>query len=133
MAEKKLLNQILLSISKTKCRLFRNNTGKGWTGSKKSFKTINGVQVLIIENPRPLNAGLFKGSSDLIGWTTVQITPEMVGSEIAIFTAIEAKTGKTRVSAAQKTFIERIKESGGIAGIAKNEQDARELISSFPN
>ena len=90
MTEKSLLNKIQLSLPNF-FRLFRNNTGRGWVG-KTNHKNGN----VFIENARPLNAGLTKGSSDLIGWTSIEITPDMVGKKVAIFTAIEAKTGRQK-------------------------------------
>ena len=35
--------------------------------------------------------GLSIGSSDLIGWRSVEVTPEMVGKRVAIFAAVEVK------------------------------------------
>jgi ribosomal protein S19 len=40
----------------------------------------------------PVQFGLCKGSADLIGWKRVTVTPEMVGSTVAVFTSIEVKT-----------------------------------------
>lgn len=84
----------------------------------------------MIENPRPLQAGLCEGSSDLIGWTTVEVTPAMVGKKIAIFTALEIKTESGRASKEQINFITRVREAGGIAGIARSEQEATQLIGA---
>jgi len=36
-------------------------------------------------------------SSDLVGWTSVVITPEMVGKTVAIFTAIEVKPATFKI------------------------------------
>ena len=48
---------------------------------------------------QPIKAGWgANGASDLIGFTTVEITPEMVGQKAAIFTAIEVKRETGRVS-----------------------------------
>lgn len=84
--------------------------------------------MVVIRSATPLRAGLIKGSSDLIGWTTVEITPEMVGQKVAVFTAIEAKTGKTKISPEQQKFIDVVIESGGIAGVAKSVEDAVKII-----
>lgn len=101
-------------------RLFRNNVGQGWVGQLISNK--NGTVTLA--NARPLHAGLCDGSSDLIGWKTVEITPEMVGQKIAVFTAVEIKTEKGRPTEAQNNFLSVVNRSGGIGFVARNENEA---------
>ena len=75
-------------------------------------------------------------SSDLIGITTVQITPDMVGRTFGVFTAVEVKTPGWRYTGtgrevAQKFFIDKIREWGGIAGFATNPGDYSQLIKEF--
>ena len=128
MKEKELLNRTLLDLPPN-CRLFRNNVGKTWTGQLVDRKnTPNNGVVVVIKNARPFHAGLVKGSSDLIGWTRVTITPEMVGKEVAIFTAMEAKTGNTAVSKEQKNFMAQVKNAGGIASIFRTVARAVQII-----
>jgi hypothetical protein len=91
-------------------RLFRNNVGTGWAG--RVIRVPDGV---LIRNPRPLRAGLVKGSSDLIGWTEVEITPDMVGRRVAIFTAVEAKTPNDTVREDQANFLTVVANAGGVA------------------
>jgi len=66
-------------------------------------------------------------SSDLIGFTKVKITPEMVGKEVAVFTAVEVKkeawTHEKKLDKherAQANFMTWIKNNGGFAGFAKS-------------
>ena len=127
MNETNLTRAIMLKVGTAlrNVRIFRNNVGTGWTGSK----IIHQGSRVIIENPRPLQAGLCQGSSDLIGWTTVEITPEMVGKKVALFTAVEVKTQTGRISDDQANFIQRVREAGGIAGEARSEADAISLLS----
>ena len=102
--ETTLQNEIRLAVGKIKnARLFRNNVGM-----------INGVQF-----------GLCVGSSDLIGFQSVTITPEMVGQKIAIFTALEVKTPKGKPTPEQIAFIDCVRKFGGISGIVKSVDDAR--------
>ena len=104
-------------------RLLRNNTGRAWQGIPFSHA---GQQCL--KQLRPINFGLSVGSSDLIGWTTIEITAEMVGRKLAIFTAIEVKTEKGRLTKAQQNFIEQVHNAGGIAGVCRSVQDMKDLI-----
>lgn len=78
---------------------------------------------------RYIKYGVFGvGGSDCIGWTTVEITPEMVGTKVAIFTAIEVKTETGRVRPEQINFIDIVKKSGGRAGIARSVDDAMRIV-----
>ena len=96
--------------------LFRNNVGTARTATGSVVKF-----------------GLCKGSSDLIGWTTIEITPEMVGRTVAVFTAIEVKSATGRASKEQKNFIKSIHRCGGIAGVARSLDDAVNVVESFIN
>lgn len=130
-----LVQDTILEASKLGCRLFRNNVGLGWVG-----KVINITKEVklnlrpgdkIIRAARPLHAGLCKGSSDGIGLTPIVITQEMVGKTIAVFTAIEGKTGSAVADEDQKSFINMVISFGGIAGIVHNIKDVRDLLSQF--
>ena len=68
--------------------------------------------------------GLTVGSSDLIGWRVTEITPEMVGSRVAVFTAIEVKTERGKITPAQLQFLTAVEKSGGVAVLARSETDA---------
>lgn len=126
MVEQDVMRLTMITLSKIReIRIFRNNTGIGWTGK---IKRLPNTTTIMIENPRPLHAGLCVGSSDLIGWKTLKITKEMVGKEVAIFTAIEVKTKKGKPSPEQINFIETVKNSGGYAGIATNDNEALDLL-----
>lgn len=104
MNETNLMNTIMLADHG--CRLFRNNTG--------AIKDADG---------RLVRFGLCRGSSDLIGFKPVTITPDMVGKTVAVFTAIEVKTPTGKATPEQIHFIERVKQLGGIAGIARSVDD----------
>lgn len=126
-SETPILKTILLKIgSLPYCRLFRNNTGMGWSGQ--SYQQGSSRVVL---NAFPLKAGLCTGSSDLIGITQITITPDMIGKKIGIFTALETKTLKGKASEDQKKFIAMVQQFGGISGVVRNEHEAMELIEKF--
>jgi hypothetical protein len=107
MSETALQNKIRLAVGKLKtARLFRNNVGM-----------INGVQF-----------GLCVGSSDLIGFQSVTVTPEMVGQKVAIFTAIEVKIETGKVSEQQTKFVEMVRKFGGIGAVVRSVDDAVDLL-----
>lgn len=124
MSEMSTLRQILLTCSRGPTRLFRQNTGQGWVGQSRRFSRSETVIVqpgdVLIRNARPLHAGLCEGSSDLIGWTQRDGT--------AVFTAIEVKAERGRVTPEQAQFVEVVTAAGGIAGIARSVEDAQRLI-----
>ncbi len=60
-------------------------------------------------------------SHDLIGWTRVTITPDMVGKTVAVFTSIECKREGWKPSendkreTAQRNWATAVNDAGGIA------------------
>lgn len=76
--------------------------------------------------------GLTEGASDLIGWRSITITPEMVGQRVAVFTAIEVKAdaGKTqkRRRELQQLFLDLVQRAGGFSGRAKSAREARSIL-----
>ena len=90
----------------------------------------NHVGMLRDERGQVHKFGLFKGSSDLIGWQSVTVTPDMVGQRVAVFVAIEVKTPTGRVSREQQTFIDRVREAGGRAGVARSPEEALTILQN---
>lgn len=95
----------------------------------------NNVGVLTDKDGRPVRYGLANDSkelnkvlksSDLIGWRTVTVTPDMVGRKVAIFVARECKpegwrfTGTDR-ELAQQNWIALVNQDGGDAAFATGE------------
>ena len=78
----------------------------------------------------PVRYGLQPGSSDLIGWRTVTITPEMVGQQVAVFTSIEVKTPTGRLRPEQKLWLSAVQAAGGIAGVARSVEDALRITTA---
>jgi hypothetical protein len=72
---------------------------------------------------------LLPGTSDLIGWHTVEITPEMVGLRLAVFAAVEVKDLDTP-SDDQLNFIAQVRAAGGLAGLAHNAKEAEAILSA---
>lgn len=111
MKEKPILEAIMLSASKLEARLFRNNVG-----------------VLQDKRGQHVRYGLCTGSSDLIGWKEVTITPEMVGKKVAVFLAVEVKTGKLQATPEQVNFINAVTKAGGIAFVARDSETVTKLL-----
>ncbi len=128
------MNAILLALSKAGLRIFRNNVGMGWVGAGKPYivkKTCTAVLHsgdVVLSNARPLHAGLFKGSGDLIGWRPVTITQEMVGRTIAVFASAEIKKGRDTVKPEQAHWRDTVANDGGIAFVARSEEEALDAL-----
>jgi hypothetical protein len=112
MNEQTVQQQIRMALSTGQSRVFRNNVG--------AIKDQGG---------RLVTFGLCKGSSDLIGWQSVTVTPDMVGQRVAIFLAVEVKGPKTPVRPEQENFIARVRDAGGLAGIARSVSDAITILN----
>lgn len=120
--------------------LFRVNTGKAWLSGMGPA----GVRRLTdgsvhIQAARPIALGFARpngdtvvGTPDLIGWTSVLITPDMVGCRVAVYTAIETKRTKGgRTSEDQANFIAQVVKAGGIAGVANTPAVAQSIVKDY--
>ena len=110
MGEMAVLRQVLDACGRGEVRLFRNNTG-----------------ALEDKTGRIVRYGLCKGSSDLIGWRTVDVTPDMVGQRVAVFVALEVKD-RGRLTAEQAQFLEVVRRAGGIAAEVRSVADAEAAL-----
>jgi hypothetical protein len=113
--ERDLINEILLRASERGHRLFRNNSGVARYPDGSAVK-------YGVASP---------GGSDLIGWTQVTITPEMVGKTLAVFTAPEVKAGTTKTTKEQKSFLSVVSSSGGISGIVRSQNDMELMLNDY--
>jgi len=114
-SEKTILSKLELLASSLGNLLFRNNVGQAWTG--KPVKLPSGD--LLLKNPRPIEFGLPVGSGDLIGGTRIEITPDMVGRKILVFTSYEVKLKNTKTTQEQLNWSNVITKLGGISIIDK--------------
>ena len=92
-------------------RLWRNNTG-----------------ALVDQQGRFVRFGLCKGSSDLIGLRSLEITPEMVGQRLAQFVALEIKTAQGVLSPEQRAFLRLVQELGGVAAVCRSIEQAQAVL-----
>jgi len=112
MTESSLMRRIMLAVAKTTV-LFRNQCG------------------FYVQDGRPIRYGIANpGGADLIGWTSLEVTPEMVGKRIAVITALEVKTEKGRPTPDQLRFIEAVRRAGGIAEIVRSEEQAKDVVKN---
>ena len=113
--ETKLQQEIRLALGTIpSLRLFRNQVGQ-------------------LPDPRTgryVQFGLAKGSSDLVGFKTIKITPEMIGQEVAQFVSIEIKTERGKLTEVQQNWLQKVHDSGGIVGVARTVEDALQLLKS---
>jgi hypothetical protein len=112
-SEAAIQQQIRLALSRAGSVMHRNNIG--------AYRDDQGRVIRYgVGNP---------GGSDLIGWTPVLITHDMVGGMLGVFTAIEVKAPRGRPTDAQLNFLRQVQLGGGIAGIARSTQDALDLLT----
>lgn len=121
--EASVQNEIRAECGKGPTRLFRQESSYFYTGR---LSTIRGQRVLLF--PKEVRVG-FDGQPDLGGWTSVVVTPEMVGTTIAIAVQIEVKRPrKNRRSEEQVQFISFAQAVGVRAGFARSVDEARKII-----
>lgn len=130
-----LMRSIMLRLSRIPgTKVFRNNVATAWVGASKMFNKPETVNVkpgdVLIHNARILHAGLCVGSSDIIGFKSVVVTPEMVGKTIAIFAGVEIKTASGKLSKEQIAFIDTLNRFGAIGAVARNEDEAEHLFKT---
>lgn len=113
-SESQLLSSLLIRCSALGVRLFRNNVGK-----------------LQDRTGRWVQYGLCVGSSDLIGYLPVTITPEHVGRTLAVFVAIEAKSATGTLRPEQRQFLNVAGQHGAITCLARAVEDAEMALAPW--
>ena len=69
------------------------------------------------------------GASDFIGFKSVTITPAMVGMQVAVLVAIEAKAPGKRPTPEQEGFLMDMQHAGAITGVATSADEARAILA----
>lgn len=126
-SEKSLLNDILLACSRGCVRLFRANAGVAWIG-KITHRT---PTTITIENPRAFH-GMIEGFPDLVGWRSVTVTQDMVGSKVAVFVVVEGKSPGRSPTPEQATFRRIVLAAGGVAIVARSVAEVSEVLTPHP-
>ena len=115
MSEHEIQQRIRLACGHGPVRLWRNNSG-----------------ALVDQQGRLVRFGLCKGSSDLIGLRTLEITPDLVGQRLAQFVALEIKTARGVVSPEQWAFLDLIQQLGGVAAVCRSVEAAEQALALGP-
>ena len=109
------VNQHLISLPEN-VKLYNNFTGTVYASSD-TYKTAGG---LLLKNPRVIKAGLFQaGGEDLVGYTITEITPEMVGEKIPIFTTCEIKTPNDGIRPKQRNWLNIHRNDGCLTTVVR--------------
>jgi len=90
----------------------------------------NNVGLFYTRNGSPIKIGV-PGASDLIGWRTFVVTPEMVGHSIAAYMAVEVKSKRGRLTGEQENFINAVVKAGGIAFYARSVEEAKDKLGRW--
>lgn len=132
MKEMDILRSVM-RLSTGSVRLFRNNVGVFWAGKVERVRAPCRIEVtpadVVIRNARPVSCGLQEGSGDLIGWRTVEVTPDMVGQRLAVFTSLEVKAARGRATPAQKNWHDAVRAMGGLSGVVRSAEEAEQVLS----
>jgi len=93
----------------------------------------NNVGLFLTQYGKPIKTGLRKGSSDLIGFTPIQVTKGMIGKKLAVFTAVEVKVPGKKPTKEQANFLNQVKRAGGIGFVATSPDDLHIQFKKFMN
>ena len=127
--ESPIMRLAWLAMVKAGAKIWRNNVGIGLQGEQHTIRNASpssGLRVgdVVIRSPRWIRFGLCEGSSDLIGYLPTKITPEMVGTTVAVFVAAEAKAMGGNTNKNQRAYIDAVRADGGIAFTFRSEAEA---------
>ncbi len=123
LGESALLKRLLLRASRLGARLFRNQVGV--------YRLARPECRECQSRGRIISSGFCPGSSDLVGWLPLTVTPDMVGQRLAVFVAVEAKTASGRVSPAQVAFLRAVNDAGGRGHVVRGVDELVELFKVF--
>ena len=120
--ESAVTSQVRLVAAQNNILLWRNNCGGFYDDTGRFIRYGLGSEAKL-------------ASSDWIGIRPVLITPEMVGSVLGVFTAVEMKAEGWQFNKndkhllQQKHFIDIVQNYGGLAGFASSVEDFYRIIN----
>lgn len=113
MNESNLTKRIMLALPEI-VRVFRNHVGavKDQKGTWHQF-------------------GLPRGSADLVGYSKIEVTQDMVGKTIPVFTSLEVKTNKGKQHEAQLKWEAGMRKINAIHGVVRTPDDAEQIVNNW--
>lgn len=130
--ETALMKELQIAATRMGARLFRQNTGMAWIGKARRITRAMHTKVeagdVVIKAARPFHAGV-TGMADLGGWMPVVVTPEMVGTTVALYAQVEVKDG-ARPTPEQLAWIKAVLAAGGLAGVAHNDVELSAILTA---
>ena len=117
MTEADIQADIMIEATRLGHRLMRNNVGVA------RYKR-DGREYAV-----PYGVG-GEGGSDLIGLTRVKALVGNKSMELAVFTVVEVKSQRGRVTPEQQQFIDAIRASGGLAAVCRSVEAYRALVGA---
>lgn len=124
--EAKILADVREALSGPRVVLMRNNSG-AFKDEHGNFITYGVGSCWHVVNGKRK----WGGGSDTIGFVDTLITPEMVGSLVPVFTAIEIKD-RGQLTEQQAKFLTMCRSHRCLAGIARSVADAITIIEAGP-
>ena len=113
LSEHEIQQRIRLACGRGAVRLWRKNTG-----------------ALVDQQGRFVRFGLCRGSSDLIGLRSFEVTPELVGQRLAQFVALEVKTAQGVLNPEQQAFLRLVQQLGGVAAACRSVEEAKQVLAA---
>lgn len=123
-SEAQLVADVLLACGRGDTRLWRFNAGVSWAGTIVRRTSTH----LTLMNYHPVRLAP-EGFPDTAGFTSIVVTPEMIGTRIAQFLGVETKFGRNRPTETQAAFLEMARSLGARAGVAYSVEDALKIIT----
>lgn len=122
------MREVLAAFGRGSIRLFRCNSGVAWQGAEiqRTAKT------LTLANPRPVH-GWPAGTADLVGWQSITVTPDMVGTRVAVFVAVETKSLTGTLRPEQRIFLDVVRRAGGRAVAARTLGEVATVLGPPPH
>jgi len=122
-SESALVNLLLKCASEWGAILFRNPRGVERI-AQKDCKTCQRFG-------RVVSYGLHNGMPDTIGWMPVVVTPDMVGTRVALFVGIEAKRHDGRVSEDQRRILTALETAGAVQGVVRSVAELETVLATW--
>lgn len=132
MTEFTLYTPIAVAASKVGARIFRNHVGMALQKTSETPMHWRPPHWLV-----PVKIGLVPGSADFVGWAPYVVRAEDVGKTLAVFASVEVKPPEWRETdqwraSNQGLWLDTVRRSGGIAGVAQSPEGAAGFLTQGP-